>query len=62
VDREEYEEGVGCIASVVTQGGRVAGAISISGPSSRLFGSNADRLAKEVVQSAAAISKELAAE
>ena len=61
VDREEYEEGVGCFASVITQGGEVAGAISISGPSSRLFGPSADRLAGEVIQSAEAISRELAA-
>ena len=59
VDREEYEEGVGCIACVVTQGDKVAGAISISGPSSRLLGSNADRLADEVLRGAAAISKQL---
>jgi len=61
VDREEFEEGVGCIAGVVTHGDGVAGAISISGPSSRLFGRHADRLAAEVVRSAAAISMRLGA-
>lgn len=60
VDREEYEEGVGCIASIINQGRSVAGAISISGPSSRLFGDRTDRLAKEVVESAKAISRKLA--
>jgi DNA-binding IclR family transcriptional regulator len=60
LDREEFEEGVGCIAAVVTQHGEVVGALSISGPSSRLFGANTDKLAGEVVQSAAAVSKRLA--
>ncbi len=59
VDREEYEAGVGCVACVVTQGSKVAGAISISGPSSRLLGAHADRLAGEVLRGAAAISKQL---
>ena len=40
VDREEFEDGVGCIAVVITQKGEVAGAMSISGPSSRLFGAS----------------------
>lgn len=61
VDREEFEEGVGCIAAVITQNGEVAGAMSISGPSSRLIGSNTARLAAEILKSAAAISQRLSA-
>lgn len=60
LDREEFEEGVGCIAAVVTLHGEVAAAISISGPSSRLLGKNTARLAAEVVRSAAAVSERLA--
>ena len=56
VDREEFEDGVGCIAAVITQNSEAAGAMSISGPSSRLFGANTGRLAAEVVRSAAAVS------
>jgi DNA-binding IclR family transcriptional regulator len=59
VDREEFEAGVGCIAAVITQGGGTAGAVSISGPSSRLFGANTGRLAAEVVRSAATISQRI---
>lgn len=59
VDREEFEEGVGCIAAVITHNGQVAGAMSISGPSSRILGANTERLASEVVQSAKVISKQL---
>jgi len=59
IDREEFEAGVGCIAAVIAQNGEVVGAMSISGPSSRLFGANTAKLAAEVVQSAAAISQRL---
>jgi DNA-binding IclR family transcriptional regulator len=59
VDREEFEDGVGCIAAAITQNGRVAGAMSISGPSSRLLGANLNRLAAEVVRSTAVISQHL---
>jgi len=59
VDREEFEDGVGCIAAVITQNGEVAGAMSISGPSSRLLGANTGKLAAEVVRSAAAITQRL---
>jgi DNA-binding IclR family transcriptional regulator len=59
VDREEFEDGVGCIAVAITQKGEVAGAMSISGPSSRLFGANTGRLAAEIVRSAAAVSQRL---
>jgi DNA-binding IclR family transcriptional regulator len=59
VDREEFEDGVGCIAAVITQNGQVAGAMSISGPSSRLLGANTGKLADEVVRGAAAISQRL---
>jgi len=59
VDREEFEDGVGCIAVVITQKGEVAGAMSISGPSSRLFGASTAQLAAEVVRSAAAVSQRL---
>ena len=59
VDREEFEDGVGCIAAAITKKGDVAGAMSISGPSSRLFGTNTERLAAEVVRSAEVISKQL---
>jgi DNA-binding IclR family transcriptional regulator len=59
LDREEFEEGVGCIAAAITHNGEVVGALSISGPSSRLLGANSDSLAAEVVRSAAAVSKRL---
>ncbi|HSO63040.1 MAG TPA: IclR family transcriptional regulator [Desulfobacterales bacterium] len=59
VDREEFEDGVGCIAVVITQKGEVAGAMSISGPSSRIFGAGTAQLAAEVVRSAAAVSQRL---
>ena len=59
VDREEFEDGVGCIAVVITQKGEAAGAMSISGPSSRLFGASTAQLAAEVVRSAAAVSQRL---
>jgi len=59
VDREEFEDGVGCIAVVITQKGEAAGAMSISGPSSRLFGAGTAQLAAEVVRSAAAVSQRL---
>ena len=59
VDREEFEDGVGCIAVVITQKDGVAGAMSISGPSSRLFGATTGRLAADVVRSAAAVSQSL---
>jgi DNA-binding IclR family transcriptional regulator len=59
IDREEFEDGVGCLAAVITQNGEVVGAMSISGPSSRLFGARTGRLAAEVVRSAATISQRL---
>jgi DNA-binding IclR family transcriptional regulator len=59
VDREEFEDGVGCIAAIITQKDEVAGAMSISGPSSRLFGENSERLAAEVIRSAADVSRRL---
>jgi DNA-binding IclR family transcriptional regulator len=59
VDREEFEDGVGCIAVVITRKGEVAGAMSISGPSSRIFGAGITQLAAEVVRSAAAVSQRL---
>jgi DNA-binding IclR family transcriptional regulator len=59
IDREEFEAGVGCIAAVIAQNGEVVGAMSISGPSSRLFGADTAKLAAEVVRSAAAISQRL---
>jgi len=59
VDREEFEDGVGCIAAVINQNSEAAGAMSISGPSSRLFGANTGRLAAEVVRSAAAVSQRI---
>jgi IclR family acetate operon transcriptional repressor len=59
VDREEFEDGVGCIAAVITQKSEVAGAMSISGPSSRLFGANTGKLSAAVVRSAAAVSERL---
>jgi DNA-binding IclR family transcriptional regulator len=57
VDREEFEDGVACLSAAITKNGAVAGAMSISGPSSRILGANAERLAAEVVRSAEVISK-----
>jgi DNA-binding IclR family transcriptional regulator len=59
IDREEFEAGVGCIAAVISQNGEAAGAMSISGPSSRIFGDGSSKLAAEVVRSAAAVSQRL---
>lgn len=59
IDREEFEAGVGCIAAVISQNGEVVGAMSISGPSPRLFGTHTTELAAEVVRSATAVSQRL---
>jgi DNA-binding IclR family transcriptional regulator len=59
LDREEYEDGVGCIAAKITQKGHVVGAMSISGPSSRILGAHTERLAAEIVRGAEAVSKQL---
>ena len=59
IDREEFEAGVGCIAAVIARDGDVVGAMSISGPSSRIFGDGSSELAAEVVRSAAAVSRRL---
>jgi IclR family acetate operon transcriptional repressor len=59
LDREEFEDGVGCIAAIITQKGQVVGAMSISGPSSRILGAHTERLAAEIVRGAAVISQQL---
>ena len=58
-DREEIENGVACVAAAIWQSGRVAGGLSISGPSNRVTDQAAPRLGKEVMQAAEQISKGL---
>ena len=57
LDQEEVEEGVGCVAAVVNSRSRVLGAISISGPSSRVLGHNVDRLARLVMDAAESVAQ-----
>jgi IclR family acetate operon transcriptional repressor len=57
VDNEEHEEGVGCVAvAVYDHTGRPSAAISVSGPSARVLGSNSARLGALLVEHAAAVS------
>ncbi len=59
LDREENEEGVGCIAvPVKSYDGKVNVAMSVSGLYSRIFG-NMEYLREELVLSASALSREL---
>lgn len=57
VDNEEHEEGVGCVAvAVFDHTGRPSAAISLSGPSARVLGSNAARVGALLVEHAAQVS------
>jgi IclR family acetate operon transcriptional repressor len=60
LDEEEHEEGVGCVAvAVFDHRGRASAAISVSGPSARILGGNADRLGGLLVEHAARVSDAL---
>ena len=60
LDEEEHEEGVGCVAvAVFDHSGRPSAAISVSGPSARILGSNAARLGALLVDHAARVSDAL---
>ncbi len=57
LDNEEHEEGVGCVAvAVFDHTGRPTAAISVSGPSARILGSNASALGSLLVEHAAQVS------
>jgi DNA-binding IclR family transcriptional regulator len=57
IDNEEHEEGVGCVAvAVFDHSGRPAAALSVSGPSARILGSNSPRLGELLVEHAAEVS------
>lgn len=60
VDNEEHEEGAGCVAvAVFDHTGRPTAAISVSGPSARVVGPNAERLGALLVEHAAQVSDAL---
>ena len=60
IDDEENEEGVRCVGAVVRgYSGRPVAAISVSGPAFRVSKANVADIAKSVMQSAAALSREL---
>ena len=60
LDEEEHEEGVGCVAvAVFDHSGRPSAAISVSGPSARILGTNAARLGALLVEHAARVSEAL---
>jgi len=60
LDNEEHEEGVGCVAvAVFDHSGRPSAAISVSGPSARILGTNASRLGGLLVEHGAKVSKAL---
>jgi IclR family acetate operon transcriptional repressor len=60
LDNEEHEDGVGCVAvAVFDHGGRATAAISVSGPSARVLGANAERLGALLVEHAARVSQAL---
>ncbi len=57
-DREEAVQGLGCIgAPIFDRQGRVAGAISLSGPVNQILGEQTGVLAGEVLSTAAEISR-----
>jgi DNA-binding IclR family transcriptional regulator len=59
-DSEEIEQGLSCVAAPVKDhSGRVIAAISISGPTNRVSDDQLQQLAKAVVSTAGAISRDL---
>ena len=60
LDREEYDEGVVCVgAPIFTHGSGIGGAMSMSGPASRMYRLDLSHVGEQLVQSALAISREL---
>ncbi len=60
IDREEFEDGVACVAApIVGPGGEVLAAISVSGPAARLMRADLAELGRLVVAHAHTISHEL---
>jgi IclR family KDG regulon transcriptional repressor len=60
VDQEEFENGVGCVAAVIYKPDGIEGAISVSGPYSRLFANDVKQLGFQVIVAAKSISERLA--
>lgn len=60
IDREEFEDGVACVAApIFGPGGVVLGAISVSGPAARLMRGDLAELGELVLRHVRAISREL---
>ncbi|MFW6284039.1 MAG: IclR family transcriptional regulator domain-containing protein, partial [Desulfosalsimonas sp.] len=58
IDRQEAVQGMGCMgAPIFDHQGRVAGALSLSGPVNQVLGDQKDELAGEVLSTAAEISR-----
>lgn len=60
LDREEYDEGVACAAApIFDHTGGAIGAISVSGPASRMYRMDLTHLAEQVAEGALRTSREL---
>jgi IclR family acetate operon transcriptional repressor len=60
LDREEYDEGVVCVAApIFNQAGGTLGALSVSGPASRMYRLDLTHVGEQVARSALTISREL---
>jgi IclR family acetate operon transcriptional repressor len=59
LDREEYDEGVVCVAAPIFNHGGVLGALSISGPASRMYRADLTLAGEKVAEYALEISREL---
>ncbi len=59
LDREEYDEGVVCVAAPIFNHGGILGALSISGPASRMYRTDLTLAGEHVAEYALEISREL---
>jgi IclR family acetate operon transcriptional repressor len=60
IDEEENETGARCVgAPIFDHGGTCVGAVSVSGPATRLTSDRVDAIAVRVIDAAASISKRL---
>lgn len=59
LDREEYDEGVVCVAAPIFNHGGILGALSISGPASRMYRTDLTLAGEKVAEYALQISREL---
>jgi IclR family acetate operon transcriptional repressor len=59
LDREEYDEGVVCVAAPIFNHGGIAGALSMSGPASRMYRVDLTLAGEQVAEYALEISREL---